>query len=296
MRLVGRGDAVGNRDVAHDRHHGRHGDLRVGGLHDGVDIERRTHEAVRSAVGPRQHRQAADLPPVAENRQLVVVKGRIGHHLTLPSVVDFQFAVAILEDRAVARRIGNRQVEPRLHAVGQVGSVDAELLLRKFGHGLVHGGEIVEHILRPDAQPHDGARVAGTFVDRLGQEQQVGDQPGFVHAVGDADVVTCGRERPVFRGPEDGLVRVRTATHDAPREDVEVGERIFAPVHRPARDGHAVGSEVNGAGAGFGLRREDGQRSGAQHRQERCFHRLRKFWNHTSSASNRMLNPHFRRK
>ena len=55
-------------------------------------------------------------------------------------MVDFQFAVAILEDRAVARRIGNRQVEPRLHAVGQVGSVDAELLLRKLRNGFVDRG------------------------------------------------------------------------------------------------------------------------------------------------------------
>lgn len=65
--LVGRRDTVRHRVVAHDRHHGRDGDLRIGTLHDGVDVgERRAHEAVRSAVGAGKHRQAADLPPVVE--------------------------------------------------------------------------------------------------------------------------------------------------------------------------------------------------------------------------------------
>ena len=169
-------------------------------------------------------------------------------------MVYLQFAVAVFEDRTVARSVGDGQMEPRFHAVRQVGGVEAELLLRKFGHGLVHGSEIVQHILRPDAQPHHGARVAGTLVDRLEQKQQAGDQPGLVHAVGDADVVAGGRERAVFRGPENRVVAVRTAALDAAREDVKVGERVLAPVHRAARHGHAVGPEVNGTGAGLGLR------------------------------------------
>ena len=61
-------------------------------------------------------------------------------------------------------------------------------------NGFVDRSEIIQHILRPDAQSHDRARIARAFVDRFGQEQQVGDQPGLVHAVGDADVVAGSRQ------------------------------------------------------------------------------------------------------
>jgi len=273
--LVGRRDTVRHRDVAHDRHHGRDGDLRIGTLHDGVDVERRAHEAVRSAVGAGKHRQAADLPPIVEDRQLLVVEGRIGHHLILAAVVNHQPAVDVFEDGAVARRIGDGQMQARLNAVRKVGRVDAEFLLREFGDRLVHRGEIVEYVLRPDAQSHGGPRVARPLVNRFGQEEQVGDQPGLVHAVGDADVVARGRKGAVFRRPEDGVVRIGSAAGGAAREDIEVGQRVFAPVHGASRDGHAVGTEIDGARAGFRLCGKNGQRSGAEHGQKLCFHKHR---------------------
>ena len=285
--LVGRRDTVRHRDVAHDRHHGRDGDLRIGTLHDGVDVERRAHEAVRSAVGAGKHRQPADLLPVIEDGELPVVERRIGHHLVLTAVMHRQAAVDILEDGAVARRIGDGQMQARLHAVRKVGRVDAEFLLREFGDRLVHRGEIVEYVLRPDAQPHDRARVARAFVDRFGQEQQVGDQPGLVHAVGDADVVAGSRQGAVFRGPEHRVVCVRPAPRRTARKDVKVGERILAPVHGTPGDCHTLGAEVDGPRAGRGFGGKKGQRRSAEHDRKQIFHKHDKL--SIPVAANRML-------
>ena len=186
-----------------------------------------------------------------------------------------QAAVDILKDGAVARGVGDGQVQARLDTVREVGGVDAELLLRKLRNGFVDRGEIIQHILRPDAQSHDRARIARAFVDGFGQEQQVGDQPGLVHAVGDADVVARGRKGAVFRGPEDGVVRIGSAAGGAARENIEVGQRVFAPVHGASRDSHAVGTEIDGARSGFRLCGKNGQRSGAEHGQKLCFHKHR---------------------
>lgn len=271
MRAVGRGDAVGDRDVAHDRHNSRHGDGRVGALHDGIDIERRPHEPVGRAVGTGQHRQPADLFPIVVDRQLQVVGRRVGQHLVLPPPVDREPAVDVFEDGAVARGIGDRQVQPGLDAVGQVGRVDAERILRKGLHRFGHGGEIIQYILRPNAQPHHRPRIVRGFVDRFGQEEQVGDQPFFVHAVADADVVAGRRKRAVFRGPEQGVVRQGAAPFDAARKEVEVRLRIFAPVHRATGRNHSVRPQVDRTGAGFDLP-DPGKQRDAQHRQEGCFH------------------------
>ena len=287
MGLIGGRDAVGHRDVAHYGHHGRYGDFRIGAFDDGVDIERRTHEAVGGAVGAGKHRQPADLLPVIEDGELPVVERRIGHHLVLTAVVHRQAAVDILEDGAVARGVGDGQVQARLDTVREVGGVDAELLLRKLRNGFVDRGEIIQHILRPDAQPHDRARVARAFVDRFGQEQQVGDQPGLVHAVGDADVVAGSRQGAVFRGPEHRVVCVRPAPRRTARKDVKVGERILAPVHGTPGDGHTLGAEVDGPRAGRGFGGKKGQRRSAEHDRKSSFHKHDKL--NISVAANRML-------
>ena len=154
-------------------------------------------------------------------------------------------------------------------------------------NGFVDRSEIIQHILRPDAQSHDRARIARAFVDRFGQEQQVGDQPGLVHAVGDADVVAGSRQGAVFRGPEHRVVCVRPAPRRTARKDVKVGERILAPVHGTPGDGHTLGAEVNGPRAGRGFGGKKGQRRNAEHDRKSSFHKHDKL--NISVAANRML-------
>ena len=83
-------------------------------------------------------------------------------------------------------------------AVGHSGSVDAESLLLQFVHGFAHGGEVVEHILRPDADAHYGAGVSGTVVYGLRQEQQSGHQSFLVHAVARTYIIACGNDTAVL--------------------------------------------------------------------------------------------------
>ena len=187
--------------------------------------------------------------------------------------MDDEPAAEVLEDRAVARGVRNGEVQACRHAVRQVRRVDAERLLPQFGDGLGDRGEIVQHVLRPDAQPHDGPGIAGPFIDRFGQEEQAGSQPRLVHAVGDADVVAGRGERAVLRGPANGVVGQRTAADRAAREKIEVGERVFAPVHRAPRGDHAAGTDIDGTRAGIGAGPErKGECGGAERRKETCFH------------------------
>ena len=55
-------------------------------------------------------------------------------------MVHRQAAVDILEDGAVARGVGDGQVQARLDTVREVGGVDAKLLLRKLRNGFVDRG------------------------------------------------------------------------------------------------------------------------------------------------------------
>jgi hypothetical protein len=100
-RYVGlgrRADATGHADVAHDTENGGNGLALIGGLGGGIDVKRRTGEAIGSAVGTRQHNGAADLLPVFVQCELVAVDRRVGHDLVLPAVVDDQFAFDVLEN------------------------------------------------------------------------------------------------------------------------------------------------------------------------------------------------------
>ena len=79
--------------------------------------------------------------------------------------------VQIFQDSGIPRFVRNSQMKGGSRAVGHSGSVDAEGLLLQFVHGFAHGGEVVEYILRPDADAHYGAGVSGTVVYGLRQEQ-----------------------------------------------------------------------------------------------------------------------------
>lgn len=71
--------------------------------------------------------RAADRLPIGVQRQLLVERRRVGHHLVLPAMVDHQLAVEILEDRRIARRVGDRQVHRAGLAGGRLDGDDAEL-------------------------------------------------------------------------------------------------------------------------------------------------------------------------
>ena len=70
---------------------------------------------------------------------------------------------------------------------------DLELLLLRRGHRFIHGGETVEKILGPGRDGQRRAlRVAGSVL-RLGEIEQVGDEPLLVHPVGGDHVIARRR-------------------------------------------------------------------------------------------------------
>lgn len=168
-----------------------------------------------------------------------------------------QLSFDVFEDGAVAGRVRYRQVKRRPAPVRQVGRVDAELVPAQRGDGLVDRGEVVEHILGPDAQAHHRAVVVRPRVRRLGQKQQIGHESPLVHAVASADVVSGRDDAAVAGGPPDRMLAETALFMHASRKQVDVRLRVFLPIHRAAGDDHAVGTQIYGSRAGFRTGRDE---------------------------------------
>ena len=104
-------------------------------------------------------------------------------------MMNYEATVDVFENRTVAGRVGNGQMKRRFSPIGEVGIIDAKGLLAQFGHCLVDGSEIVEYILRPDAQSHNRPRIAGTEIIRFSQKQQICHQAALINPVADAYII-----------------------------------------------------------------------------------------------------------
>jgi len=188
---------------------------------DRLDQERSAREAVGGAVRSGQEGQAADLLPVALERELLVEARRVGHHLKRLAVVDDELAAEIFEDRRIASRVGDRQMQLCALAVAQLGRDHPERLLLERGDRLGHRPEVVEHVLRPQAD-RDRRLAVGPAVIGFGEIEQVGDEAGLVHAVGRADGIAGGDQAAVFGDPFGRIGAGFAIARDAARKGREV--------------------------------------------------------------------------
>ena len=169
----------------------------------------------------------------------------------------------VLDDGAVAGGIGQRQVQRRLAVFARhlVGDDRVRLTLERRDR-LVHGGEIVQHILRP--QRDRQSRLVATLLRilRFHQPQQVGHQPLLVHAIGGRHVVAGGHHAAVARSPGQRFRTGQAGACDATRQHVEVGRHIDLPVHRARSDHIAVVAPIHRTRAGQCRRDRRCQRHG----------------------------------
>ena len=127
---------------------------------DRVDVERCAGKAVGGPVGAGQHGGATHLLPIGVQGQLLIEGRRVGHDLVFTAVVYHLPAVDVFDDRAVAAGVGHREVQ-RCQAVlsGHVVRDDGEGLFLQSRDGFLHGGEVVQHILRPSRNGQAGFAV-----------------------------------------------------------------------------------------------------------------------------------------
>ena len=249
--LLGGGKAVGYGDVADDAEDTGERNDGILGLRDGVDVKRRSCEAIGGAVCSWQHDCSADLTPVTIEGELLVEGGGVGHDLILAVVVDDLLPIDVFDDGAVAGGVGHGEMESGEALFARdAGSDDSEGLGGQDIDSFLHGGEVVEDVLGPDGNGE--ARFAGVVLRilRLDQPEDVGDEAFFIHAVGGRDLVAGSDDTAVLRGPVDGVGTSLTGALHASGEDPEVCEDIDLPVHRACSDDVTVVSQVDGTSAG----------------------------------------------
>ena len=133
--------------------------------------------------------------------------------------------------------------------VWHLGSIDSECLFLQFVYGFAYGGEVIEYVLRPNADAHCRTGISGTIIYRLGQEQKAGYQPFFVHAVARTDVVACCNDTAVFGSPLHCFAFIVSGSLYPSGKDINITHYIFFPVHCTTCDNHIVRSDVSGTRA-----------------------------------------------
>lgn len=252
--LIGRADAVGYRDIADHAEHAGQCLVGIGVLGNGVHIERGPRKAIGCAVGAGQHDRAADLLPVAVERQLLIEGGRVCHHLVLAAMVNDLLALDVFDDGAVAAGVRHGQMQGGQAALsGHIVRDNGEGLLLQRGHCLLHAGKVVQHILRPGGNRQPGfalgikARILG-----LHQPQQVGVETGFIDAVRGRDVIARSDDAAVFGFPAQRVRAGLTVAFHAARQHPEIADNVAFPVHGAGRHDLTVDTVEHQAGAGPG--------------------------------------------
>ncbi|CAN1722332.1 protein of unknown function [Hyphomicrobium sp. 1Nfss2.1] len=167
---------------------------------------------------------------------LLVVGGLVCHHLVMPAHVNRRLALDELNNRRVPGGVGNRDVQRQAFGVFLAeGSVDHLHLVEVADH-LIHGGVVVEVVLRPLEEGDAGARGVARLVLGAVEEEQIYNEALLVDAFLGANVETGDNDAGIARRPFGRVFgHAPLALHsggEGPQDLIE----IAAPIERAANE------------------------------------------------------------
>ena len=183
--------------------------------------------------------------------------------------MDYELSRNIFDDRRITRSVRDCEVADAGLAVGEDRSKNREWLLSQLLHRLSDRGIRIEHVLRPATDREIRPTGDRLPVIALGQIEDVGNEPLFVHAVDGGDAVKAHPHRAILARPHEALGPGISLPLHPPREAPELRGGILHPIHRPADDHAPVGKAMEATGAGRGRPADDHNGNhGAKHRAQ----------------------------